>query len=112
MPKGSCPGKSTAMLDRASQVLRCLLDAPVVTVDSGFAVESRTSYGIDGEDRDLALSVEWRDAEGCLWAADFSEGALALAELRGAALSLLDLEGAKVVFRLYQPVKSVTLSPG
>jgi len=102
-------GKITAMSDRASQILCCLLDVPVVTVEPGFTVESRISHGVHGENDDLALSVEWRDAEGCLWSADFSENALAL-ELRKATISLRDVDGAKVVFQLYQPAMPVAFS--
>lgn len=98
------------MSDRAAQVLRCLLDAPVVTVEPGFTVEARISHGVHGENDDLALSVEWRDAEGCSWSADFSEDALALAELRKATISLRDVDGAKVVFQLYQPAMPVAFS--
>ena len=65
LPKRAGFGKSTAMTDRASQVLRLLLDAPFVTLEPGFTVEARTSYGVHGESDDLAVSVEWRDAEGC-----------------------------------------------
>ena len=99
------------MLDRASQILNCLLDAPVVTLEPGFVVESRTCHGVHGDKDDLALSVEWRDIEGCLWAADFSEEALALAELQTATVSLRDVDGAKVVFQLYQPAKQIAFSP-
>jgi hypothetical protein len=95
------------MSDRTAQVLRCLLDAPVVTVEPGFTVDARTSHGIHGENDDLALSVEWRDAEGCLWSADFSENALALAKLRGATVSLRDVDGANIMFRLYQPSRQI-----
>jgi len=105
LPKRAGLGKSTAMLDRASQVLRLILDAPVVTVEPGFTVEARTSYGVHGESDDLAFSVEWRDGEGCLWSADFSENALALAELGEATVSLRDIDGVNLVFRLYQPAK-------
>jgi hypothetical protein len=97
------------MPDRASQVLRYILESPVLAVDPGFIVEARTSHGIHEESDDLALSVEWRDAEGCLWAADFSENALALAELRVATVSLRDMEGADIVFRRYEPVKQLVL---
>ena len=91
------------MTDRASQVLRLLLDAPVLTLEPGFTVEARTSYGVHGESDDLAVSVEWRDAEGCLWSADFLENALTLAELGEATVSMRDVVGANIVFRLYQP---------
>ena len=87
-----------------------MLAAPVVTVEPGFTVDALTSYGVHGESDELALSVEWRDAEGCLWATDFSENALALAELRGGTVSLRDVEGANVVFRLYEPVKQIAVS--
>jgi hypothetical protein len=102
--------KNPLMQNRASQVLKCLSDAPVVTVEPGFTVESRITHGVHGEGDDLALSVEWRDAEDCLWAADFSENALAQAEIDGGAVSLLDLGGAKVMFRLYQPTKRIIQS--
>jgi hypothetical protein len=110
LSKGVGRGKKKAMSDRGSQVLRCLLDAPVVTVEPGFTVEMRTSYGVHGENDDLALSVEWRDAEGCLWAADFTEDALARAELRKGTISLRDVEGGMVVFQLYQPAVHVAVS--
>lgn len=100
------------MQNRASQVLQRLSDAPIVTVEPGFMVESRTSYGVHGEGDDLAFSVEWRDAEGCVWAADFSENALAQAEIDGGSVSSCDLGGAKVVFRLYKPSKRISLSLG
>lgn len=98
------------MHDRASQVLRCLLDEPVVTVEPGFTVESRISHGIHGDDDDLAFSVEWRDSEGCLWAADFQESALAQAEIDGGAVSLRDASGTKLMFRLHHPIKRINLS--
>jgi len=98
------------MLNRASQILDCLLDAPVIAVEPGFAVESRTSCGVHGDKDDLALSVEWRDAEGCLWAADFSEEALARAEMQASAISLRDGDGVKIVFQLYQPATKITIS--
>ncbi|HUA68027.1 MAG TPA: hypothetical protein VMA13_05720 [Candidatus Saccharimonadales bacterium] len=98
------------MSDRASQVLGCLLDAPVIMVEPGFVVESRTSYGIHDDKNDLALSVEWRDAKGCLWAADFSEAALALAELTKTTVSLRDIDGGETVFQLYQPAAQIAIS--
>jgi len=97
------------MQDRASQVLLCLSDAPVVTVEPGFTVESRISHGVHGDDDDLAFSVEWRDGDGCLWAADFSENALAQAEIGAGLVSLRDVGGVKVVFRLYQPTQQINL---
>ena len=100
------------MSGRASQILDCLMDAPVITVDHGYTVESRTSYGVHGEKDDLALSVVWHDAEGCLWVADFPEEALALAELRKGTVSIRDTDGAKVVFQIHQPAKQIAfLSP-
>lgn len=98
------------MQDRAAQVLHYLSDAPVVTVEPGFTVQSRIAHGVHGEGDDLAFSVEWLDAEDCLWAADFSEAALAQAKIDGGAVSLRDLDGAKVVFRLYQSAKRINLS--
>ena len=95
------------MLDRASQILDCLMDTPVIAVEPGFVVESRTAHGVHGDKDDLALSVEWRDARGCLWAADFSEAALALAEVWKATVSMHDFEGTKVIFRLYKPAEGV-----
>jgi hypothetical protein len=97
------------MFNRASQILNCLLEHPMVTVEPGFALASRTAWGLEGEKDDLAFSVEWHDADGCLWAADFSEESLALAEVDGSTISLTDSEGAKVVFRLYKPAEQVGL---
>ena len=95
------------MSGRASQILDCLMNAPVIAVEPGCTVESRTSYGVHGEEDDLALSVEWHDAEGCLWAADFPEEALALAELRQGTVSMRDTDGVKVVFLINQPAKQI-----
>jgi len=97
------------MLNRASQVLNCRLDIPVIAVEPGFPVETRTAYGVHGEKDDLAFSVEWRDAAGCSWTADFSEEALAMAELRKATILICDLDGAGVIFRLYKPDDQVDL---
>ena len=69
------------MQNLATRVLELLSSAPVITAEPGLTVESRISYGVHGDDDELAFSVEWRDAEGCLWAADFSERALAQAKL-------------------------------
>ena len=46
LPERAGFGKTTAMTDRASQVLRLILDAPVVTVERGFTVEARTSRSL------------------------------------------------------------------
>jgi hypothetical protein len=97
------------MFHRASKILDCLLATPLIATESGYSVESRSAYGIHGEKDDLAFSVEWRDADGCLWAADFTEEALALAEVRGSTISLTDDEGGKIIFRCYQPVEQVEL---
>lgn len=95
----------------ASEILQTLSDAPAISVEPGLVVESRVSHGIHGEDADLALSVEWRDAEGCLWAADFTESALARAEITGGVVSVRDVDGAKVVFQLFKPSKRIRLTP-
>jgi hypothetical protein len=96
---------SVKMKKSASQILNCLMDVPVMAIEPGFVVESRTSYGIHGEMNDLALSVEWHDADGCLWAADFSEKALVTADLRKNTVALRDVCGDKLVFQFYQPAK-------
>jgi hypothetical protein len=98
------------MSDRALQILNCLLEQPVITVEPGFPLTLRTAYGVHGDKNDLALSVEWHDADGCLWAADFSEDALALAKLRQGTISMHDVGGTEVVFRLYKPADQVDLS--
>ena len=102
--------KNLPMQNRASKVLHRLQDASVITVEPGFAVESRISHGVHGDDDDLAFSVKWRDSAGCLWAAGFLESALAQAEVDGDAVSLRDAGGTKLVFRLHQPIKRINLS--
>lgn len=99
------------MQNRATQLLDQLSLAPVITAEPGFALESRISYGVHGDDDEVAFSVEWRDAEGCLWAADFSEIALAQAEIDGGAVSMRDTDGTRLVLRLYQPMRRSNLSP-
>lgn len=81
----------------------------MVTVEPGFALTLRTAWEFEGEKDDLALSVEWHDADGCLWTADFSEASLALAEVEGSTISMTDSEGAKVVFRCYEQAEQVEL---
>lgn len=98
------------MLNRATRVLNRLQDAPVLLVEPGFVVESRIANGIHGDKEDLALSVQWRDADGCQWAADFSEDALAKATITGSTISARDFEGAEVMFQLYCPAKRINLS--
>jgi hypothetical protein len=97
--------------NRASQILDLLLESAVLTVDPGFIVEARTSYGVHDESDDLALSVEWRDAEGCLWSSDFSESALALAKLQDATVSLRDTQEANIVLWRYEPAKQPAFFP-
>lgn len=99
------------MRDRAIRVLNCLLDAPAMLVEPGGLVETRTSYGIHDEDEDLAFSVGWRDAEGCQWAADFSERALAEAAVSGGSVELRDSEGDSVVLQLLQISEQTHLLP-
>ena len=101
--------KNSPMQDRALQFLRCLSDAPVITVEPGFTVASRISHGVHGDGDDLAFSAEWCDANGCLWAADFSENALAHAAIEAGLVSLCDVGGEKVVFQLYQPTRQINL---
>jgi hypothetical protein len=103
-------GRTSEVPNRASQVLDTLFDAPVLAVEPGSPIDVRTSYGICGEGDDLAFSIEWRDVEGCAWAADFSEGALAQAEIRNGAIALRDTGGAEVVLRLYLPTGHLMLS--
>ena len=97
------------MLHRAPQILNCLLEHPVITVEPDFPLKSRTAWNLEGKKDELALSGEWHDADGYLWAADFTEEALALAEVEGSTISPADGEGAKVVFRLYKPAEQAGL---
>ena len=105
------PAAQKFLSSRASRVLDCLQNAPVITVEPGHTVECRTSYGIQGRKDDLAFSVEWQDGEKCLWAADFSTDALARAKIREGSISIRDMLGAQVVFQLYQPARQVPLPP-
>jgi hypothetical protein len=97
------------MAHRAEQILQLLMDAPIVTVEPGLMVESRTSSGVHGDGDDLAFSVEWRDDEDRLWAADFLEADLERARIAGGTVSLRDFEGAEVVFLLFMPAKQIKL---
>jgi hypothetical protein len=98
-------------VNRASQIHDLILESPVLTVEPGFIVDARTSYGIHDESDDLALSIEWRDSEGCLWSSDFFESALALAELQDATVSLRDTQGAHIVLRRYEPAMQPAFAP-
>jgi hypothetical protein len=97
------------MKGRAEDILRLLADAWLLVVEPGGQVFERTSHGIHGDADDLAFSISWRDGQGCVWAADFSEQALASSTFDSGAVVLRDMEGAVVALRAAVPLE---LPPG
>lgn len=84
------------LLNKQERVLRAFSDSNVLFVNAGFLVEQRTVFGLSGEDSDLAVSIEWSDAAGCKWAADFTEENLLTASFAHNQITLNDSEGESV----------------
>jgi hypothetical protein len=92
---------NTQLLNKQERVLFALSNAGLLQVQSGFAVEQRTIYGLCGDSSDLAFSIEWRDSVGCKWAADFTEESLASASVTDNQITLTDSEGEAVCVEFY-----------
>lgn len=90
------------MRNRRERILRALSDSDVLLVEPGYFVEQRTIYGPHGEQSDMAISLQWRDAEGCLWACDFLEEDLANAQVARNRILLKDSEGAPVRIKVHR----------
>ena len=88
-------------LNKQEHVWGALADSGLLLVEPGFPVERRTLFGVCGEDSDLAVSLEWRDAAGCEWVADFTEESLASAVVTHNQIALKDSEGATVCVEFY-----------
>jgi hypothetical protein len=88
-------------LNQQERVLQALSNSSLLLVGSGFPVERRTVYGLAGEDSDLAVSLEWHDATGCQWVADFTEENLMSATVARNQIALKDSEGEAVCVEFY-----------
>jgi hypothetical protein len=89
------------MINKQERVLRGLADSTVLLVEPGYWVEERTVHGLYGDRDDLAISLRWRDADGCLWEADFLEQSLMDATIHGNRVVLKDSEGASVAIHAH-----------
>jgi hypothetical protein len=89
------------LLNKQERVLQALSNAGLLLVDSGFPVEQRTVFGLGGEDSELAVSLEWHDAAGCQWVADFPEESLTNATVARNQITLKDSEGEAVCVEFY-----------
>ena len=89
------------ILNKQERVLRALTKSGSLFVAPGFPVEQRTIFGLCGDDSDLAISLEWRDAEGCKWVADFTEESLMSAAVAQNRIALKDSEGGTVCVEFY-----------
>ncbi len=90
------------LFNKQERVMQVLSNSPLLLVGSGFPVEQRTIFGLCGEDSELAASIEWRDSEGCKWAADFTEESLANALAKDNQIALKDSEGDMVHVEFYE----------
>jgi hypothetical protein len=88
-------------LNQQERVLQVLTDSSLLFIDSGFPVEQRTVLGLGGEDSELAVSLEWHDATGCQWVAEFTEGSLRSATVTHNQIAMKDSEGATVCVEFY-----------
>jgi hypothetical protein len=100
------------MTNKQDRILRALSNSDCLFVEPGFLVEQRTIYGVHGDETDLAISLQWRDAAGCEWEADFTEENLMGACVRRNRITLKDSEGASVGVQLLrlEPEKIARLS--
>lgn len=89
------------MTARQRFMLNVFRRAKLLTVEPGFVVESRTIHGICDEPGDLAVTITWRDYQGCEWAADFSEVSLAMAKRQGDRIKLVDMLGETVWLKVF-----------
>lgn len=92
---------SEELPNKQERVLRALSNSRLLLVEQGFPVEQRTIFGLCGEDSDLAVSLEWRDAEDCKWVADFTEESLKNATVEKNQIALTDSEGEPVCLEFY-----------
>jgi hypothetical protein len=97
---------NTKKFNQPERVLQVLSNSGLLLVDSGFPVEQRTVFGLGGDHSDLAVSLEWRDAAGCQWVADFTEENLLNATVTRNQIALNDSEGEPVCVEFYD------LNPG
>lgn len=88
-------------LNKQERVLGALSNSSLLLVEPGFPVEQRTIFGLCGEDSDLAVSLEWHDAAGCKWVADFTEENLTSASVTRNRIALKDSEGETVCVEFY-----------
>ena len=89
-------------MNKQHRVFDALSNAGVVLVQSGYPVEQRTIFGLHGDCSDLAISLKWRDAQGCEWESDFTEESLMNASLTQNRIMLNDSEGENVYVELYE----------
>jgi hypothetical protein len=89
------------LISPQQHVFHALSNSSLGLVDSVFPVEQRTVFGLGGEDSDLAVSLEWQDAAGCQWVADFTGENLRGATVTRNQISLQDSEGEAVCLGFY-----------
>jgi hypothetical protein len=81
------------LLNNEERVLHAFSNSSLLVVQPGFPVDQRTIFGLCGDDSDLAVSLEWSDAAGCKWVADFTEESLTSASFINNQITLKDSEG-------------------
>ena len=90
------------MNNNQERAFRALANSDILVVEPNCLVEQRTILGVHGDDTDSAISLQWRDAKGCLWEAEFTEGSLKDANIEQNRLVLKDAEGEFVCISVHQ----------
>lgn len=90
------------MTSKQDRILHALSNSDCLFVEPGFLVEQRTIFGMHGDETDLAISLQWHDATGCEWEADFTEESLMNASMTQNRIRLNDSEGENVSVELYE----------
>lgn len=91
-----------AMTKKQQRILSALADSDMLFVEPGQVVEQRTVHGVHGEDSEVAISLQWRDAAGCVWEADFTENSLHRAAITRNRITLEDTEGTRLCLQAHR----------
>jgi len=90
------------MKSKQKRVLLALAYSDALHVEPGFPVEQRSIFGVDGDPTDVAISLQWRDIEGCVWEADFTGQSFVEADITRNRITLHDSQGDRVCVSVHR----------
>ena len=94
------------MTPNQQRVIDIIANSEIVLMGPNGAIESRTIFGVHGDDDDLAVSLAWHDACGNMWEADFTEQRLDQAAFAENEITIVDSLGQRVTL---SPMKMIAL---